>query len=312
MPDPENTVEIGTDVTRAVRVLRDGGLVGLPTETVYGLAADARNESAVRRVFSTKGRPLGHPLIVHVADVDEARRWSSDWPETAERLAQEFWPGPLTLVVRRHRDVLDEVTGGRDTVALRVPKHPLAHSVLRMFAGGLVAPSANLFGRVSPTTARHVADDLGGAVDYVLEGGPCEIGLESTIVDCSVDPPQILRPGAIADSDVLATAGSLAPLTGPSRAPGMLASHYAPTCEVVPVENRDEAERLLASDDRPGGTEVLDATADPVEFAARLYAELRRCDREGRRRVVIVLPSDVGIGRAVRDRISKAAAPRPR
>ena len=312
MPDPENTVEIGADVTRAVRVLRDGGLVGLPTETVYGLAADARNESAVRRVFSTKGRPLGHPLIVHVADVDEARRWSSDWPETAERLAQEFWPGPLTLVVRRHRDVLDEVTGGRDTVALRVPKHPLAHSVLRMFGGGLVAPSANLFGRVSPTTARHVADDLGGAVDYVLEGGPCEIGLESTIVDCSVDPPQILRPGAIADSDVLATAGSLAPLTGPSRAPGMLASHYAPTCEVVPVENRDEVERLLASDDRPGGTEVLDATADPVEFAARLYAELRRCDREGRRRVVIVLPSDVGIGRAVRDRISKAAAPRPR
>lgn len=312
MPDPENTVEIGTDVSRAVRVLRDGGLVGLPTETVYGLAADARNESAVRRVFSTKGRPFGHPLIVHVADVDEARRWSSDWPVTAERLAQEFWPGPLTLVVRRHRDVLDEVTGGRDTVALRVPKHPLAHSVLRMFGGGLVAPSANLFGKVSPTTARHVADDLGGAVDYVLEGGPCEIGLESTIVDCSVDPPQILRPGTIADSDVLATAGSLAPMTGPSRAPGMLASHYAPSCEVVPVENRDEADRLLANDDRPGGTEVLDATADPVEFAARLYAELRRCDREGRRRVVIVLPSDVGIGRAVRDRITKAAAPRPR
>lgn len=310
MSDPENTVEIGTDVAKAVRVLRDGGLVGLPTETVYGLAADARNESAVRHVFSTKGRPLGHPLIVHVADVDEARRWSSDWPQAAERLADEFWPGPLTLVVRRHRDVLDAVTGGRDTVALRVPNHPLAISVLRAFGGGLVAPSANLFGKVSPTTAQHVADDLGGAVDYVLDGGPCRIGLESTIVDCSVDPPQILRPGAIVDSDVVVTAGSVAPTSGPSRAPGMLASHYAPTCEVVPVENRVEADRLLAAGDDSGDSVILDATADPIGFAARLYAELRRCDREGRRRVVIVLPPDVGIGRAVRDRITKAAAPR--
>lgn len=312
MPVPEDTVEIGTDVTRAVRVLRDGGLVGLPTETVYGLSADARNESAVRRVFSTKGRPLGHPLIVHVSDVDEARRWSSDWPDSAEHLAQAFWPGPMTIVVRCDHSVLDVVTGGRDTVALRVPAHPVAQAVLASFGGGLVAPSANLFGRVSPTTAAHVADDLGTSVDYVLDGGPCEIGLESTIVDCSVDPPQILRPGAIADSDVLETAGSLAPMTGPSRAPGMLASHYAPSCEVVPVETRNDADRLLATDHRPGATEVLDATADPVEFAARLYAELRRCDREGRRRVVIVLPSDDGIGRAVRDRISKAAAPRPR
>ena len=310
MSDPENTVEIGTDVAKAVRVLRDGGLVGLPTETVYGLAADARNESAVRHVFATKGRPLGHPLIVHVADVDEARRWSSDWPQVAERLADEFWPGPLTVVVRRHRDVLDAVTGGRDTVALRVPNHPLAISVLRAFGGGLVAPSANLFGKVSPTSAQHVADDLGGAVDYVLDGGPCRIGLESTIVDCSVDPPQILRPGAIVDSDVVVTAGSVAPTSGPSRAPGMLASHYAPTCEVVPVENRVEADRLLAAGDDSGDSVILDATADPIGFAARLYAELRRCDREGRRRVVIVLPPDVGIGRAVRDRITKAAAPR--
>lgn len=312
MPDPDYTVEIGTDVAKAVGVLRDGGLVGLPTETVYGLAADARNEAAVRRVFATKGRPLGHPLIVHVADLDEARRWSSGWPPAAERLAEEFWPGPLTLVVRRRDDVLDAVTGGRDTVALRVPNHPLAIAVLRAFGGGLVAPSANLFGKVSPTTAHHVADDLGDAVDYVLDGGPCSIGLESTIVDCSVDPPQILRPGAIVDSDVVTTAGSLAPTSGPSRAPGMLASHYAPSCDVVPVEHRADADRLLADDDRPGDTVILDATTDPIGFAARLYAELRRCDREGRRRVVIVLPSDAGIGRAVRDRISKAAAPRTR
>lgn len=311
MSHSEHTVDIGTDVARAVRILRDGGLVGLPTETVYGLAADARNESAVRRVFSTKGRPLGHPLIVHVADVVEARRWSSDWPRAAERLADEFWPGPLTLVVGRHHDVLDAVTGGRDTVALRVPNHPLAKSVLQAFGGGLVAPSANLFGKVSPTTAQHVADDLGHAVDYVLDGGPCTIGLESTIVDCSVEPPQILRPGAIVDSDVVMSAGSLAPVSGPSRAPGMLASHYAPSCEVVPVENRVDADRMLATDDRPADTVILDASVDPIGFATRLYAELRRCDREGRRRVVIVLPSDDGIGRAVRDRITKAAAPRP-
>lgn len=311
MSDPKISADTGTDVEHAVRVLRSGGLVGLPTETVYGLAADARNESAVLRVFSTKGRPLGHPLIVHVSDVDEARRWSADWPTNAERLATKFWPGPLTIIVRRHADVLDVVTGGRDTVALRVPDHPLARTLLRAFGGGLVAPSANLFGKVSPTTAQHVADDLGVAVDYVLDGGPCAIGLESTIVDCSVDPPQILRPGAIDDTEVLATAGSLAPASGPSRAPGMLASHYAPSCEVIPVENPNEAARLLEQDERPGATVILDASLDPIGFASRLYSELRRCDREGRRRVVIVLPADTGIGRAVRDRIGKAAAPRP-
>lgn len=299
------TVEIGTDVERAVQVLRGGGLVGLPTETVYGLSADARNDEAVRRVFETKGRPLGHPLIVHVANIDEARRWSSSWSQTAERLATRFWPGPLTLIVPRALDVLDVVTGRRNTVALRVPEHSMARAVLSSFAGGLVAPSANLFGKVSPTTARHVADDLGDAVDYVLDGGPCVIGVESTIVDCSVNPPQILRPGVISDDDVRRIVGSLAPVSGPSRAPGMLASHYAPRCEVVPVETFADAEALAGPD-----TEILDACSDPVGFATRMYSELRRCDGEGRRRVVVVLPRHDGIGRAVRDRILKAAAPR--
>jgi L-threonylcarbamoyladenylate synthase len=301
---------IGTDVERAVDVLRAGGLVGLPTETVYGLAADARNEAAVRHVFATKGRPLGHPLIVHVADVDEARRWASDWPIPADLLVERFWPGPLTVIVRRRDDVLDVVTGGRDTVAVRVPDHPLAQSLLRSFGGGLVAPSANFFGRVSPTTARHVVDDLGDAVGYVLDGGPCTIGVESTIVDCSVDPPQVLRPGAVSEVEVRQAIGSLDPASGPSRAPGMLASHYAPSCEVVPVESLAEAERLIASTSVHSDTVILDASLDPVRFASRLYAELRRCDAEGRRRVVIVLPPDDGIGRAVRDRITKAAAPR--
>jgi L-threonylcarbamoyladenylate synthase len=264
---------------------------------------------AVRRVFTTKGRPLGHPLIVHVADVEQARGLASEWPSSAETLASAWWPGPLTLIVRRRSDVLDVVTGDRDTVALRVPAHPMARALLASFGGGLVAPSANLFGRVSPTTARHVADDLGDAVDYVLDGGPCDIGVESTIVDCSVEPPQVLRPGAVSESDVMKIVGTVAPASGPSRAPGMLASHYAPSCEVVPVESLEEADRWLSADDG-SSTEVLDATLDPIAFAARLYAELRRCDDEGRRRVVIVLPSDRGIGRAVRDRITKAAAPR--
>jgi L-threonylcarbamoyladenylate synthase len=185
----------------------------------------------------------------------------------------------------------------------------MARALLASFGGGLVAPSANLFGRVSPTTARHVADDLGDAVDYVLDGGPCVIGVESTIVDCSVDPPQVLRPGAVSESDVMKIVGTIAAVSGPSRAPGMLASHYAPSCEVVPVESLEEADRWSSADD-DSSTEVLDASNDPIGFAARLYAELRRCDDEGRRRVVIVLPSDEGIGRAVRDRITKAAAPR--
>lgn len=296
---------VGTSISIAVDTLKRGGLVGLPTETVYGLAADARDEAAVRRVFAIKGRPLGHPLIVHVSDADEARRWSSEWPDSARALADRFWPGPLTLIVPRSFDVLDVVTGGRSSVALRVPVHPVARRLLSEFGGGVVAPSANLFGRVSPTTADHVADDLGDSVDYVLDGGPCAIGLESTIVDCTVDPPQVLRPGAITEEEVRAAVGETASVGGPSRAPGMLASHYAPECTVIPVETKADADALRSAD-----TEVLDASIDPLDFATRLYAELRRCDREGRRRVVIVLPADEGIGRAVRDRIGKAAAER--
>lgn len=306
MNDPMNDdTRIGSDVEHAVHILRHGGVIGLPTETVYGLAADARNEAAVRRVFTTKGRPLGHPLIVHVADSAEARRWSSSWTDVMDRLADRFWPGPLTMVVPKAPDVLDIVTGHRSSVAVRVPSHPMARSVLRNFAGGLVAPSANVFGRVSPTTAQHVVDDLGSAVDFVLDGGACAVGVESTIVDCSVDPPQVLRPGAVTETLLHEVIGAIDPVSGPSRAPGMLASHYAPMCEVVAVTSLEESRSYQDAD-----TEVLDGSIDPVGFAGRLYAELRRCDRVGRRRVVIVLPADDGIGRAIRDRVNKAAAPR--
>lgn len=303
---------LGADVGRAVEILQSGGTVGLPTETVYGLGADASNTQAVARVFRIKGRPADHPLIVHVASSDVARRWSADWTDEAELLAKAFWPGPLTIVVRRASHVIDEVTGGRETVALRCPLHPMMQAVLTAFDGGVAAPSANRFGRVSPTTAQHVLDDLGSDVDYVLDGGACTVGLESTIVDCSVSPPQILRPGAITEQQIIDVLGSVAAASGPSRAPGMLESHYAPLCRVHPVESAEEADVLrsrLADEDTSRPTiEVLDASVDPRSFAASMYADLRHCDAVGVTDAIVVLPPDSGIGRAIRDRIFKAAA----
>lgn len=302
---------VGTDIDHAISILRNGGVVGLPTETVYGLGADASNADAVRRVFRIKGRPEDHPLIVHVADRAAARTWSSAWPEAAEILAAAFWPGPLTIIVPRSAAVIDAVTGGRSTVALRCPSHPVMHRLLEAFGGGIAAPSANRFGKVSPTTARHVLDDLGGEVDYVLDGGPCSVGVESTIVDCTVDPPQILRPGGVSDERIRAVLGAIAPASGPSRAPGMLESHYAPVCRVHPVADADDAESTaarLTADADGSAPEILDAASNPDEFATAMYGLLRDCDRRGVRDVVVILPPETGIGSAIRDRIFKAAA----
>lgn len=296
---------VGADVDRAARLLLGGGVVAIPTETVYGLSAMARDEMAIRRVYEVKGRPPSHPLIVHFADADGAREWAGRWSQRAEVLAERFWPGPLTLIVERADFVPDAVTGGRSTVALRVPDHPLTSQLLRIVGDGLAAPSANRFGRVSPTTAAHVRDDLGDDVDYILDGGSCDIGLESTIVDCSVDPPQILRPGGIATEDVAAVVQKLAATSGPSRAPGMLSSHYAPRCRVILVEpGTPPGERST------GRTRTLDANADPIIFAREMYTELRRADQDGIDTVVIELPPARGIGTAIRDRLSKAAANR--
>jgi L-threonylcarbamoyladenylate synthase len=294
---------IGIDIAEAAHILTVGGVVAMPTETVYGLAALARDADAVRRVYSIKGRPLDHPLIVHVANDEAAREWSGSWPATAEALAKRFWPGPLTLIVDRADFVPDFVTGGRPTVALRVPNHPLALDLLRRVDDGVAAPSANRFGRVSPTTAEHVRNDLGDDVDYVLDGGACDVGLESTIVDCSVDPPQILRPGGVAKEDIEAVVRTLAPMSGPSRAPGMLDSHYAPNCRVVLRESDDVSEL------RPSGkSRALDASVDPSSFAREMYAHLRNADSEGVETLVITLPAPRGIGLAIRDRLKKAAA----
>ena len=297
---------IGTDLDRAIEILRNGGLVGLPTETVYGLAADASQKNAVAKIFAAKGRPSNHPLIVHVAALEIARKWSSLWPQSAELLGTTYWPGPLSVVVNKAPEVLEEVTGGHQTVALRVPGHLMAIELLSRFHGGLAAPSANKFGKVSPTTAQHVWDDLGTNVDYILDGGPCTIGLESTIVDCSTETPIVLRPGGISAEDIHAIVELGFDDVGISRAPGMLPAHYAPNCEVILLDDLSDANRLRQSFD-PSTLRMIDASIDPLRFASSMYAQLRQCDTDGIRQLFVLLPEPMGIGLAIRDRLTKAA-----
>ena len=298
--------EIGSDIRQAATLLRDGGVIGMPTETVYGLAALASNEEAVRRVFDIKGRPYDHPLIVHLSPTEVLSQWGH-FNLDATALAQAFWPGPLTLLVPRTARVPDWVTGGRDTVAIRVPHHPVAESLLALVADGVVAPSANLFGKVSPTEAKHVFNDLGKLVDYILDGGPSEHGVESTIVEC-IDTPTILRPGSVSKDDIEAVLHiSMQADTGESRAPGMLTSHYAPNAQVVLVETIEEL-RNQTSELSISGTRCISLHFDSVqEYAFRLYASLRQADETGVDVVVALLPPDQGLGVAIRDRLRKAS-----
>ena len=298
--------EIGSDIRQAATLLRDGGVIGIPTETVYGLAALASNEEAVRRVFDIKGRPYDHPLIVHLSPTEDLSQWGH-FNSDATALAQAFWPGPLTLLVPRTARVPDWVTGGRDTVAIRVPNHPVAESLLELISDGVVAPSANLFGKVSPTEAKHVFNDLGKLVDYILDGGPSEHGVESTIVEC-IDTPTILRPGSISKDDIEAVLHiSMQADTGESRAPGMLTSHYAPNAQVVLVETIEEL-RNQTSELSISGTRCISLHFDSVqEYAFRLYASLRQADETGADVVVALLPPDQGLGVAIRDRLRKAS-----
>jgi len=277
-------------VERAVAILRAGGVVAIPTETVYGLAADAANPEAVARIYAIKGRPADHPLIVHVASAAQLGRYAIPRDNRAAKLGARFWPGPLTLVVPRAATVGDFVTGGQDTVAVRVPNHPLALQILAAFGGALAAPSANRFGRISPTTAAHVAADLGTEVDLIVDGGPARIGVESTIVDLTAEVAGILRAGAIGPSalgDVLG-ASVVTRLGGPVRAPGTLASHYAPRARLVLVG-------------------VLTLPNDAALAARELYATLRALDAEGYDTIVTALPPDDEAHAAVRDRLLRAA-----
>jgi L-threonylcarbamoyladenylate synthase len=322
-------VTVTQDVDVVVGVLRHGGLAVLPTETVYGLGADATQPRAVARVYAAKGRPADHPLIVHLASVDEVPRWARDVPPYAWRLAEASWPGPLTLVLQRGGLAGHHVTGGHETVGLRVPDHPLTREVLRRLGGGVAAPSANRFGRVSPTSVSHVLDELGGVLradrDVVLDGGRCDVGVESTILDCTGPAPVILRPGAVSEEQV-GEIGGVRVDSRPStvRAPGVLASHYAPRAvvRVIPAASLDSiAGRELAGRQEatvgvlapagcstPSGAVRLADPQDVEDYAAVLYAALREADALGLTVVLAVPPTGPGLAVAVRDRLTMAAA----
>lgn len=294
-------------ITEAVDTLRGGGIIGFPTETVYGLAADATNDAALRRVFAVKGRPSNHPLIVHIADVRQLDDLASEVSDSCRMLVDYAWPGPLTVIVRANDSVSRVATGGRDTVAVRLPSHPAAQAIITQLGHPVAAPSANRFGHVSPTSARHVADDLGGDVDLVVDGGECDVGVESTIVDCTLESPEILRPGAIAAEEVQRLLDNhgvamSSEVSGASRAPGMLERHYAPRALVVLHEGRV----TVPSD----ASLVIDCATDVVAAARTLYSRLREADQAGVKVVHAVLPPARGLGHALRDRLTKAAAGR--
>lgn len=301
-------------VQQAAAALRRGGLVGMPTETVYGLAALARDRSAVARIYEVKGRPSGHPLIVHVAGAADIDVWSAQPAAYARALAEALWPGPLTLVLPRRSEVGDYLTGGQDTIALRCPAHPTALALIAA-AGPLAAPSANRFGRVSPTTAAAVAGELGDrlrpGLDLVVNGGPCPVGVESTILDCTGAQPVVLRWGAVETSDIESVAGRDLLLSGsPARAPGTLPSHYAPAARVRLVGPAPQGAGFLAlaGIPTPPGCQRLAAPSDIIEYAAVLYRALRNADERGLADVLAVAPpEDCALGRAVTDRLRRAA-----
>jgi L-threonylcarbamoyladenylate synthase len=307
---------VTSEVRRAAQILRAGGLVAFPTETVYGLGADASNAAAVARLYKVKGRPADHPVIIHFASADAAFQWGRDIPDSARTLANKFWPGPLTLIVKRSAKAKDFVTGGQDSVGLRVPSHPVAQALLKEFGGGVAAPSANRFGQVSPTTAQHVRADLGADVDLVLDGGPSEVGIESTILDVSGGEAVLLRPGTISRAS-LQTIISIHEKSGSSpRHSGGLERHYAPRtpARLVPTHEFDrEIAKLkdrvaVLAFSRPD--ERVDfwirMPREPQAYAQRLYAALRELDGAGCAEILVEAPPVGPEWAAVSDRLSRA------
>ncbi len=312
----------------AADLLRQGRLVAFPTETVYGLGAAAENPVAIRSMFAAKGRPADHPVIVHLASAHELDAWTAGVPPAAKALADAFWPGPLTMILRRSSRASDLVTGGLETVGLRVPAHPVAQELLRLVGGGVAAPSANRFGRVSPTTAEHVLAELAGLVDLILDGGPCTVGVESTIVDLSRGQPVVLRPGGVTAEQLAEVVGELA-ATDRAAAPrvsGSLASHYAPWARVELVGSGEVADRARelkelgqkvavlfrggSPQTHPTDIVAIPVSDDDAHLAQELYAALRRVDELGCDVVLATMPLEKGIGAAIADRLRKAAGPR--
>jgi L-threonylcarbamoyladenylate synthase len=303
----------------AAQNLMAGNLVAFPTETVYGLGADACNADAVARIYSAKGRPADHPLIVHVASMDALGDWADDVPGYAISLARDFWPGPMTLIVKRSELAGDFVTGGQDTVGVRVPNHPVALGLLEAFARiggkGVAAPSANRFGHVSPTTAKAVEEELGDYLaegDQILDGGPCEVGVESTIIDCTGDVPKILRPGAITAQMISESTGlEVVGVVEESaiRVSGSLEAHYAPAAKVLLCETPIAGQGFIAHANiqTPEGVIRLASPGSDEEFARVLYSALRAADEQGLAEVVVMQPIGIGIAVAIRDRLKRAA-----
>ncbi len=310
-------------IDQAVAVLRRGGLVAFPTETVYGLGGDAGREDAVTRIYAAKGRPRSVPLIVHLASALEVPRWAAAIPLELPRLAARFWPGPLTLIVPASPRA-SAVAGGLPTVGLRVPDHPMALALLAAFGDGIAAPSANRFGQVSPTLAEHVRADLGDAVDLILDGGPCRVGVESTVLDLCGEGPRILRPGGVSVEDLEGALRRSIPVEGHGppglhRSPGQSLSHYAPRARVVLARLEDVPTALAAAPQPagaitprpPGGSaQWIPAPTEPSEYAQQLYGLLREVDARGWRTAIVVPPASDGLGLAITDRLRRAAAER--
>jgi L-threonylcarbamoyladenylate synthase len=327
--DRPTTVLSASDdsIRQAAAALRAGKLVVFPTETVYGLGADAENIAAVRAMFAAKERPADHPVIVHLADAALIEDFAAEVPPAAWQLAAAFWPGPMTLVLRKNSRVNDLVTGGLPTVGLRVPSHPVAQALLREFGGPIAAPSANRFGGVSATRAAHVAEELAGRVDLILDGGPCAVGLESSIIDVTSGLPAVLRPGAVTTEQIAAVLDTeiSAPAGDAPRVSGSLPSHYAPRArvEILPPDAlAPRAQELAAQGQkvallgRHGQASddprviVLEVSGDEADLGRSLYALLRQVDEWGCDVALASLPAETGLGAAIADRLRRAAGPR--
>ena len=298
-------------IQNAADILRRGGLVAFPTETVYGLGADATNPAAVARIFTAKGRPSTNPLIVHVADEATAQKYAAEWPDLARQLAARFWPGPLTIVVERGAGIVDAVTAGGTTVGLRVPNHPVAMELLRAFGGAVAAPSANRSEHVSPTLASHVADDLGDRVDLILDGGPCGVGIESTVVDVSQGNVRMLRLGGVSVGALEKVVGPVSVQTrgptGPAASPGQHARHYSPTTPAFRFTADQRA--MVIGQAESEGAAILPTGSDQAEYARDLYRRLRELDDGGHAAIYIEMPPEVPEWAAVRDRLLRATMP---
>jgi L-threonylcarbamoyladenylate synthase len=333
MMNPTKPIIADADaIKRAADLLRQGRLVAFPTETVYGLGADASNPDAVAGIFKAKGRPADHPLIVHIADIDSLYDWASVVPDAALKLAHRFWPGPLAIILPKKPEVPLAVTGGQQTVGLRMPDHPVALALLKSFGGGIAAPSANRFCRISPTQASHVSEELGDAVDMILDGGACQVGVESTIIDLSGSQPRLLRPGhisrqeieAVLQTELVIPSASAPEISEEIRVPGMMAVHYAPTTPAMrcPAEQLQDRIQQLITDGKKIGLlsyqldiaetaqlRVLRLPEQAADYAQSLYAALRELDSLHLDMILIEQPPQTEAWRAINDRLGKASAP---